>query len=130
MKKNPQKRFALLLVIVLAVAVGPEIVKNLNTVNKTTEEMVLTVTYKDKGRKKKPITSGKHRGESTVENVYYIAFDTRDTADDNGVERTEVGEATWNNINEGDRLNCKVTTRTYRNGKKSVSVSTDGTKAE
>lgn len=130
MKKNPQKRFALLLVIVLAVAIGPEIVKNLNTVNKTTEEMVLTVTYKDKGRKKKPITSGKHRGESTVENVYYIAFDTRDTADDNGVERTEVGEATWNNINEGDRLNCKVTTRTYRNGKKSVSVSTDGTKAE
>ena len=39
MKKNPQKRFALLLVIVLAVAIGPEIVKNLNTVNKTTEEM-------------------------------------------------------------------------------------------
>lgn len=130
MKKNPQKRFALLLVIVLAVAVGPEIIKNLNTVNKTTEEMVLTVTYKDKGREKKPITSGKHRGESTVEDVYYIAFGTGDTADDDGVERTEVGEATWNNINEGDRLNCKVTTRTYRNGKKSVSVSTDGTKVE
>lgn len=130
MKKNPQKRFALLLVIVLAVAVGPEIIKNLNTVNKTTEEMVLTVTYKDKGQQKKTITSGKHRGESTVEDVYYIAFDTGDTADDDGVERTEVGEATWNNINEGDRLNCKVTTRTYRNGKKSVSVSTDGTKVE
>ena len=130
MKKNPQKRFALLLVIVLAVAVGPEIVKNLNTVNKTTVEMVLTVTYKDKGREKKPITSGKHRGESTVEDVYYIAFGTGDTADDDGVERIEVDETTWNNINEGDRLNCNVTTRTYRNGKKSVSVSTDGTKAE
>ncbi len=130
MKKNPQKRFALLLVIVLAVAVGPEIIKNLNTVNKTTEEMVLTVTYKDKGREKKPITSGKHRGESTVEDVYYIAFGTGDTADDDGVERIEVDKTTWNNINEGDRLNCKVTTRTYRNGKKSVSVSTDGTKME
>lgn len=130
MKKNLQKRFALLLIIVLAVAVGPEIAKNLNTVNKTTEEMVLKVTYKDKGREKKPITSGKHRGESTVEDVYYIAFGTGDTADDDGVERIEVDKTTWNNINEGDRLNCKVTTRTYRNGKKSVSVNTDGTKAE
>ena len=127
---SSQLSFLILLIFVAAIAIGPRIIKQLNTANVKTESMALTVTAKETGTKKTKITTGHKHGSYKMTRVYYLTFDTSETEDADSIERAEVSEAEWNNVQEGDRLVCKVKTRTLRDGSKDVEIQTDCKRAE
>ncbi len=128
--KKISKMFPFILVIVIVGAVFvPKILKEMNVVDKKTETMTLQVLYKDKTNRKVKNT-GKHATSNNykIETEYYLSVNTSNTDDDDSVEKVKVGQSTWEDVNEGDHIICDVTTKTYKDGSKSVSVTTNGIK--
>lgn len=128
--KKISKMFPFIFVIIIVGAVFvPKILKEMSVVDKKTETMTLQVLYKDKTSRKVKNT-GNHATSNNykIETEYYLCVDTSNTEDDDGIEKVKVGKYTWEDVNEGDHIVCDVTTKTYKDGSKSVSVTTNGTK--
>lgn len=131
MKKHSKASllYIYVLVIILGVVLFPKIMDKINVTNQRTETMTLQVLDKGKiNRKKKQTKPHKSTNDYTVETEYYLRIDTTVLNDEEGFQRVCVGKTVWEDINQGDKVKCEVTTKIYKNGTKKLSIETNGIK--